>query len=445
MDGRRGQSGAPDELPSPADPVRPVVADLWSSGERPVRIRRVRTICTAPEGARLVVVKVETDEPGLFGLGCASSALRPQAVVAAIDSLRPMLIGRDVQDIEDIVQTAHLSSYWRSGPILNSAVSGVDMALWDIKAKRAGMPLYQLFGGKTRKAAEAYCHVGGRDVAEVEEHVRQRMSEGFRHIRCQLSAESDGGYGGGESSQSPWLVDAGRYDVASEVFDAAAYCRSVPRLFEHLRSTVGEEIELLHDVHERVSPSQAVQLARNLEQFDLFFLEDPLSIEDYGHLPRLRQQTSTPLAIGELFVNPAEYVPLVQNRLIDFIRAHVAAIGGITPARKLAVLGEAFGVRTAWHGPSDVSPVGHAANLHLDLASPNFGVQEAHLFGEAAREVFPGTPRVEDGMVWCNEAPGLGIDVDEAAAARFPYPDHPLGVAWPWPPIRHRDGSVVRP
>jgi mannonate dehydratase len=210
-----------------------------------------------------------------------------------------------------------------------------------------------------------------------------------------------------------------------------------------MRAKLGDEVELLHDVHERVPPIQAIQLARDLEQYKLFFLEDAFAPEDVDYFRILRQQSAIPIAMGELFVNQAEYVPLIRDRLIDFIRVHISDIGGLSMARKLAAFCEFFGVRTAWHGPGDVSPVGHAANLQLDLACYNFGIQEQHMFGERTREVFPGCPEIRDGMLWSNDQPGLGIDVDESLAAKYPFPEHPLNGAWP--PIRRRDGTVIRP
>lgn len=209
-----------------------------------------------------------------------------------------------------------------------------------------------------------------------------------------------------------------------------------------LRSELSNEIELLHDVHERIPPIMAINLAKQLEPFNLFFLEDPFAPEDVDYFRILRQQCATPIAMGELFVNVNEYLPLIKDRLIDFIRVHLSDIGGLSPARKLAALCEFFGVRTAWHGPGDVSPVGHAANLHLDLACWNFGIQEEHVFKDNTREVFPGCPEIRDGAYWCNDRPGLGIDINEELAAKFPYPtDHP-GY---WPPVRRWDGTVVRP
>ena len=217
----------------------------------------------------------------------------------------------------------------------------------------------------------------------------------------------------------------------------------MPALFEHLRVSLGDEVELLHDVHERIPASDGIWLAKALEQYRLFFLEDLFSPEDIGYFSIVRQQTSTPLAMGELFVNAAEYVPLIKDRLIDFIRVHISDIGGFTVARKLAAFCEFMGVRTAWHGPGDVSPVGHAANMHLDLASPNFGIQELSLMGDELREVFPGTPEVHDGAMWANDRPGWGVDIDEAKAARYPFEEEP-GNGY-WPEIRRLDGTVIKP
>lgn len=436
---------------SPGEWPEPYAPSAWEpvSTYPEVRIRDIRVICTAPEGVRLVVVKVETTEPGLYGLGCATFTQRSLAVVTAIEQyLRPFLIGRDPDDIEDIYQSAVVSSYWRSGPVLNNALAGVDEALWDIKGKRAGMPVYALLGGKCRRAVPVYTHASGRDIGEVTENALELIEQGFRYVRCQVDVPGYSTYGtkaveavgtvgqkqGGypqhlRGDQRPW--------------EPTAYCRIVPKLFEHLRRELGDEIELLHDIHERVPPIQAIGLAKQLEPYNLFFLEDPFAPEDNGYFTLLRQQTAIPIAMGELYVNQAEYVDLIKDRLIDFIRVHITDIGGLSMARKLAAFCEFFGVRTAWHGPGDVSPVGHAANVHLDLACHNFGIQELSLFGERSHEVFPGTPELRDGMLWSNDRPGLGIDLDEDAAAQYPFPDHPINGAWP--AIRRLDGTVIRP
>ncbi len=416
----------------------------WQSDDPSgVRIRDVKVILTAPDGIRLVVVKIETSEPGLYGLGCATFTQRPLVVKTAIEEyLRPFLIGRDVDDIEDIWQTSFVSSYWRSGPVLHNAMSGVDQALWDIKGKRAGMPVYQLLGGKVRKAAPCYAHASGSSFEQVADNARQLMEQGFRHVRAQIAIEGMSTYGVATPKDgSPRTAYHLRPE--QEPWEPTAYCRTVPRLFDHLRSELGDNIELLHDIHERVPPIQAIGLAKELEQFNLFFLEDPFSPENNGYFPLLRQQTAIPIAMGELYVNQAEYVDLIKDRMIDFIRVHISDIGGLTPARKLAAFCEYFGVRTAWHGPGDVSPVGHSANLQLDLSAPNFGIQELATFGERTREVFPGCPEVRDGMLWSNEQPGLGIDLDETLAERYPFPDHVLNGAWP--PVRRLDGTVITP
>jgi mannonate dehydratase len=332
-----------------------------------ITITDVKTILTAPDKVNLVVVKVETSEPGLYGLGCATFTQRYLAVKTAIDEyMKPFVIGKDPRRIEDIWQSAWVSSYWRNGPVLNNAISGIDMALWDIKGKLAGMPVYQLLGGKCREAVAVYRHADGRDVKEVEENVRAYMEQGYHYIRCQM-----GLYGGiNQKFNSPANALPGAY------YDPDAYSRGVLRLFEHLRAQIGFEVELCHDVHERIAPIEAVRLAKGLEPYRLYFLEDALAPEQIEWFQMIRHQCATPIAMGELFSNPNEWRPLITNRLIDFIRVHLSAIGGITPASKLAHFCEALNIRTAWHGPPDVSPVGHAANIHLDISSSNFGIQE---------------------------------------------------------------------
>jgi mannonate dehydratase len=399
-----------------------------------LQIRDVRVILTSPGAGniqkRLIVVKVETTEPGLYGVGCATFTQRHLAVRTVVEEyLKPLLIGRDPRNSEDLWQICHVNAYWRSGPVMNNALSGIDMALWDIKGKLAGLPVYQLLGGKCREGAAVYRHADGRTPAEVEDNVRAFLALGYRHVRCQM-----GGYGGAAVARPEGAVD-GAY------FDADGYARRVPVLFEHLRSTLGPDVELLHDVHERLAPITAIGLAKALEPYGLFFLEDILPPEQNAWFATLRAQCATPLAMGELFVNTNEWLPLISGRLIDFIRCHISAIGGITPARKLAALCEAFGIRTAWHGPGDVSPVGHAANVHLDVSSPNFGIQEWSGFGDLEQEIFPGCPEVRGGYAYPNDRPGLGIDVNEALAAKYPCPDGVLE----WTQTRLPDGTLVTP
>jgi mannonate dehydratase len=416
-----------------------------TKGLPPLKITDVKTILTAPDRIRLVVVKVLTSEPGLYGLGCATFTQRPLAVQTAVEKyLRPFLTGRNPDEIEDIWQSSYVSSYWRNGPVLFNAMSGVDMALWDIKGKRANMPVYQLLGGKCRFAAALYAHTSGRDAKEVEDRARAAMAKGYRHIRIQVAIPGMATYGARRDREVPPEGGPVGPTKPGAVWEPARYVKAVPKLFEHIRGALGDEVELLHDVHERVSTSQGVQLCKDLEQFRPFFVEDPFPPEENDHFRILRQQCATPIAMGELFNTQHEYVPLISNRLIDFIRIHISQIGGLSMARKVAALSEFFGVKTAWHGPGDVSPVGHAAGLALELSSHNFGIHESGAFPDRTREVFPGCPETKDGFLYANEAPGLGIDLNEELAAKFPHPDSPT-FDMNWGTTRRRDGTVIRP
>jgi mannonate dehydratase len=407
------------------------------------RITEVRAIATAPAGLRLVVVKITTDQDGLYGYGCATFTQRADLVVPAVERyLKPLLVGKPADRIDDTWQTLYNSSYWRNGPVLNNAISGVDMALWDIKGRQAGMPVYQLLGGKLREAADCYAHASGSEIEETLDAARALVERGFRHVRIQVGVPGMAGYG---SRRGEGRVGA-LHDAP--VFEPAAYMRRALALFEAARTQLGEEIELLHDVHERISPTQALSFCREVERFRLFFLEDPLSPEDLAWFRLVRQQCATPIAMGELFNSPHEWTPLVSERLIDYIRVHVSQAGGLTPCRKLAILAELHGVKTAWHGPGDVSPIGHACNVALDLASWNFGVQEYSPFGEATREVFSGCPEMREGYLYANESPGWGIEVDEAAAARYPFGHGERGerqrLNGGWGEIRRRDGTIIK-
>ena len=397
-----------------------------------IKIKEVKVITTQPAESRLVIVKIITSEPGLYGLGCATFTQRFHAVVAAIEKhMAPFLIGRDVDRIEEIFQMSSVSGYWRNGPVLNNAISGVDQALWDIKGKRAGMPVYQLLGGKCREAAACYVHARGDSKEEILDSVQRYMGQGYQYIRVQ-----QGGYGGHESSlPRPIGAKEGAY------FDPRGYMRAHLDVFEFVREELGFKIELLHDVHERLMPIHAVQFAKDMEKFKLFFLEDVLAPEDIEWFRQIRSQCATPLAMGELFNHPHEWRPLIEGRLIDFLRMHVSQMGGITPARDVTAMGKMYGLKTAWHGPGDTSPVGHAANLHLDLWAPNFGVQEWCRFNELCYEIFPGLPKVKEGYMYPNDSPGLGIDINEKLAEKYPCEDF----VEQWTQTRLPDGSPARP
>jgi mannonate dehydratase len=435
------------------DPVEARMAQA-TRATAPVKIRDIKVVLTAPNRIRLVVVKVETTEPGLHGWGCATFTQRAYVVETAVEKyLKPFLIGRNVDEIEDIWQSSYMSSYWRNGPVLFNAMSGVDIALWDIKGKRAGMPLYQLLGGKVRKGADLYFHASGRDFQEVEANARRGMEMGYRHVRVQGGVPGLATYGAGGGNRGTGATGAGAAEDGEAIgptnpkaiWEPAPYVRMLPKLFDHLRTKLGDEIELLHDVHERVTLQQGIQLCKDLEKFRLFFLEDPFPPEENDHFKILRQHTTIPLAMGELFNTQHEYLPLIKDRLIDFIRIHISQIGGLSPARKVQALSEYFGVRTAWHGPGDASPVAHAAQLALELASYNFGIHEGAIFQDNTKEVFVGCPEVRDGYMFAQEKPGLGMEVDEKLAAKFPFPAGPPNFDYSWGTTRRRDGTVIRP
>jgi len=402
------------------------------------KIRDIRVIECAPAGSRLSVVKITTDQDGLYGYGCATFTQRADLVKPAVELyLKPLLVGRTVDRIEDIWQMSYNSSYWRNGPVENNAISGVDQALWDIKGRMAGMPVFQLLGGKAREAVDLYGHADGAEIQEAVDSAKKYVAQGFRHVRIQVGTPGMAGYGARQAgARFPSIHD-------EPVFEREAARRRALNLFEAARKQLGGEIELLHDAHERYTPTQAIQFAKDLEQYRMFFLEDVLSPEDIVWFKNVREASSTPLAMGELFNSPHEWTPLIKDRLIDYMRMHLSQMGGLTPARKVAAMGEIMNVRTAWHGPGDVSPIGHAAMVHLDLNITNFGIQEYTPFNEAERAIFKGTPEMRGGYYYANDKPGWGIEIDEAEAAKHPFRrDQPLNGGWGV--IRLPDGQVIK-
>lgn len=413
-----------------------------------VTIRDIKTICTAPEGINLLVVKVETSEPGLYGLGCGTFAYRHLAVKLVVEEyLRPLLIGRDVSDINDIWQLMHQNGYWRNGPIENNAISGVDMALWDIKGKMANMPLYQLFGGKCREGvrctATSMAATCPRSARTSPSTVRSASRPSAASAAVTAAASTAIPRAGAPVGAKPGVY-----------LDGNAYIRDTVKLFDGIRSKMGDEIGLVHDVHERIAPADAVRLAKELEPYHLTFLEDPVSLEQVEYIRQIKNASSIPIAEGELFNNPYEYRTLITERLIDYIRVHITQVGGITPARKLQIFAEQFGVRTAWHGPGDMSPLAHAANVHIDLAAPNFGVQEwsgieppnfviQKLKGPhgALLEVFPGLPEYKDGYVYSKRQARPCVDLIEKEAEKYPCEN----TVTTWTQTRRMDGALQTP
>lgn len=327
------------------------------------RIKDISVIECEPAGTRLTVVKITTDQDGLYGYGCATFTQRADLVKPAVEKyLKPFLLGKTTDRIEDIWQSCYDSSYWKNGPVLNNALSGVDQALWDIKGRQAGMPVYQLAGGKCREAVDAYTHADGPDFQATVESAKAFIAQGFRNVRVQVGIPGMSGYGSRHSGDTTLKA---LHD--KPLFEPAYDFRRSLKLLEICRQELGEEVELLHDMHERLTPNLAVQFCKEAEKFHMFFLEDPLSPEDLAYFQQIRQNCATPIAMGELFNSPHEWQPLIEGRLIDYIRVHLSQAGGFTPSRKIAILAEQYGVKTAWHGPGDVSPVGHMANATLDI------------------------------------------------------------------------------
>jgi mannonate dehydratase len=412
--------------------------DRAARGMAMPKIKDISVINTAPEGARLCVVKVTTDQPGLYGYGCATFTQRADLIEPAVTQyLKPLLLGHPVDRIEDAWQMAYDSSYWKNGPVENNAICGVDQALWDIKGRMANMPVYELLGGKAREAADLYGHAEGAEIAETIESAKRFIAQGFRHVRIQVGVPGMAGYG------SPTVGNKRIPALHTEaVFEREAAKRRAMALFETARKELGEEMELLHDMHERYTPTEAVQFCKEAERFRLFFLEDPLSPEDLQWFRNIRAQTTSPIAMGELFNSPQEWTPLIQERLIDYMRMHISQMGGLTPARKVAAMGEICNVRTAWHGPGDVSPIGHMCMLHLDLVSTNFGIQEYTPFNAVTQSIFQGCPEMKGGYLYANDRPGWGIQIDEKEAAAHPFRPNPLNGGWG--ALRLPDGQIIK-
>ncbi|MBB6249475.1 D-mannonate dehydratase ManD [Nitrospirillum iridis] len=384
-----------------------------------LKIKDARVVVTCP-GRNFVTLRIETAD-GLYGLGDATLNGRELAVVSYLaDHVIPCLIGRDAHQIEDIWQYLYKGAYWRRGPVTMSAIAAVDMALWDIKAKAAGMPLYQLLGGACRSGVMVYGHANGQTIEETVEEARKYQAMGYKAIRLQSGVPGlPSTYG--VSGDKMFYEPADGALPTENVWSTAKYLRTVPKLFEAARLALGNDVHLLHDVHHRLTPIEAGRLGGSLEPYRPFWLEDPTPAENQEAFRLIRQHTTTPLAVGEVFNSIWDAKDLIQNQLIDYIRATVVHAGGITHLRRIANLAELYQVRTGCHGATDLSPVTMAAALHFDLSIPNFGVQEYMRHTAETDAVFPHAYSFKDGYLHPGDAPGLGVDLDEALAARYPY------------------------
>jgi len=391
-----------------------------------MRIDRAEVIVTSPD-RNFVTLRLTTDG-GLVGLGDATVNGRELAVVAYLqEHVAPLLLGQDAHRIEDTWQFLYRSAYWRRGPVTMAAIAAVDVALWDLKAKAAGMPLYQLLGGASRDKILAYGHASGRDLPELFDSIRKHQGLGYRAIRVQTAIPGlTAIYGVAAQEQS----SGKRYDYepaqrasfpAEEDWDTRAYQRHLPAVFEAVRAEFGPALPLLHDGHHRMTPIEAAKLGKALEPYDLFWLEDCTPAENQDALRLVRQHTTTPLAIGEVFNTVWDYQTLITDQLIDYVRSAVTHAGGISPMKKIMDFAAQYQIKSGIHGPTDISPVGMAAALHLDLAIHNFGIQEYMQHGDATNRVFEQSFAFTDGYLHPGEQPGLGVRLDVDEAGKYPY------------------------
>lgn len=390
-----------------------------------MKIERAEVILTSP-GRNFVTLKLTTSD-GVVGLGDGTLNGRELAVASYLrDHVAPLLVGREADNIEDTWQYLYRGPYWRRGPVTMAAVAAVDMALWDIKGKVAGLPVYQLLGGRSRRGALAYGHASGTTVEALFTAIRNLLDEGFRAIRVQTGVPGLAKvYGVGTDQRAGERYDyepAGRTAApAEEGWDTSMYLRHIPAVFEAVRAEFGAALPLLHDAHHRLTPNQAAQLGRSLEPYDLFWLEDCTPAENQEGLRRVRSQTTTPLAIGEVLNSVYDYQTLISEQLIDYVRSSATHAGGITGLRKILDFAAIYQIRSGIHGPTDISPVGMAAALHVDIAIHNFGIQELMVHSARTLEVFRTSYTFRDGLLDPGENPGLGVELDEDAAAAFEY------------------------
>jgi mannonate dehydratase len=410
-----------------------------SNGLPPLTIKDVKVIATNGGGRyRWVFLKIMTSEPGLYGIGSANDDYQSMAVIADLEEhLKPWLIGKDPDRIEDLWQSAQFRTYWRNGPINNNVLSAMDMALWDIKGKRAGMPIYELMGGKAHDAVAVYDHQGGKTKEECLESLQRSLANGFTHVRIQLGSYGGGGY----TPQGQGNRAEGGYQ--GQAFDEDQYVDAIPPLFDYLRAKAGFGPKLLHDVHSHLTGMHAVEFARRMEPYQMFYLEDILPPEQLAYYRNIREICTTPQAVGELFTHPLEVVPLVKDRLIDFIRNRVAATGGITPIRKLTTLCELCGVKTAFQEGGENDPINQLAAYHVDISSSAFGIQEENHFPPVVHEMFPGMAEIRKGYLYGSGKPGLGVDINEELARKNPLGPMRNGDAYPTE--RKIDGTVWYP
>lgn len=400
-----------------------------------MKITSARVIVCSPD-RNFVTLKIETDE-GIYGLGDATLNGRELAVVAYLkEHVIPCILGRDPSQIEDIWQYLYRGAYWRRGPVTMAAIAAVDVALWDIKGKALNTPVYNLLGGASRQGCLVYAHATGADIPAAIDSVQQSMNQGYLAVRAQAGVPGVASSYGVPKAGKPY-EPAERGLPSESLWSSERYLNFAPKLFEQIRNSVGDELHLLHDVHHRLTPIEAARLGRELEPYHLFWMEDPTPAEHQESFALIRRHTTTPLATGEVFNSIWDAHELIRQQLIDYIRISVVHGGGITHARKIADFAALYQVRTGYHGATDLSPVTMAAALHLGLAIHNFGIQEHMPHTALADQVFPHSYNFDSGYMHPGNASGLGVDLDEALAQKYPYQRAYLPVA------RKLDGTLT--
>ncbi|MDV7104691.1 D-galactonate dehydratase family protein [Vibrio sp. TH_r3] len=405
-----------------------------------MKITDLQVFVTNP-GRNFVTVKITT-ESGVYGVGDATVNGRELAVATYLEEhVAPCIIGRDAHNIEDIWQYLYRGVYWRRGPINMAAIAAVDMALWDIKGKVAGMPLYQLLGGKSRKAVTLYAHANGDNIEDTLDKVAEYIEQGFKAVRLQTAIPGlSETYGILGDKKDYFELQGERPLPPEQEWSTTKYFQLVPELMAKARERFGDSIELCHDVHSRLTPIESARLGKILEPYNLLFLEDASIAENQQNYQLIRQHTTTPLALGETYNTIWDCKDLLQNQLIDYIRAAATHAGGITAMRRIADFASIYNVRTAPHGAPDLSPICFAAHMHLNISTPNFGIQEFVGFGnEKSQQIFKHEMRLENGMIYVSDKPGLGVEFDETEAKKYPYKRSYLpvsrledGTLWHW-------------
>ncbi|WP_086981046.1 D-mannonate dehydratase ManD [Vibrio aphrogenes] len=405
-----------------------------------MKITDIQVFVTSP-GRNFVTVKVTT-ESGVYGLGDATVNGRELAVVTYLEEhVVPCLVGRDAHNIEDIWQYLYKGVYWRRGPITMAAIAAIDMALWDIKGKVAGLPVYQLLGGKCREAITLYAHANGENIEDTLDKTEELIQQGFKAIRLQSAIPGlSETYGVLGDKKDYFELQGNRPLPPEQEWSTAKYFKLVPELFEQARQRFGDKAQFLHDVHSRLTPIESAKLGKMLEEYQLLFLEDASIAENQDNYKLIRHHTTTPLALGETYNTIWDCKDLIQNQLIDYIRVAATHAGGITGVKKISDFADIYNVRTAPHGAPDLSPICFAAHMHLNISTHNFGIQEFVGFGnEESKTIFKHDMKLENGMIYVSDAPGLGVEFDEQAATQYPYKRSYLpvsrledGTLWHW-------------